>query len=107
MKVYQAINKVQATLAKTGIGKDRKNQQQGYSFRGIDDMYNALAPLLADNGLCILPRVLSRHCEERTTRPITRPPEASLGVFALRLTISAHLSINNERRSIDYFVHKR
>lgn len=66
MKVYQAINKVQATLAKTGIGKDRKNQQQGYSFRGIDDMYNALAPLLADNGLCILPRVLSRHCEERT-----------------------------------------
>lgn len=29
-------------------------------------MYNALAPLLAENGLCILPRVLSRHCEERT-----------------------------------------
>lgn len=66
MKVYQAINKVQATLSKTGIGKDRKNQQQGYSFRGIDDMYNALAPLLADSGLCILPRVLARHCEERT-----------------------------------------
>lgn len=67
MKVYQAINKVQSELAKTGIGKDRKNQQQGYSFRGIDDMYNALAPLLAENGLCILPRVISRHCEERTT----------------------------------------
>lgn len=66
MKVYHAINKVQATLAKSGIGKDRRNVQQGYAFRGIDDMYNALAPLLAENGLCILPRVLSRHCEERT-----------------------------------------
>jgi hypothetical protein len=30
MKVYQAINKVQAELAKLGIGKDRKNQAQGY-----------------------------------------------------------------------------
>lgn len=67
MKVYQAINAVQATLAATGITKDRKNQQQGYSFRGIDDVYNALSPLLAKSGLCILPRVLSRECVERQT----------------------------------------
>lgn len=67
MKVYQAINKVQAALAKSGITKDKRNQQQGYNFRGIDDVYNALAPLLAEHGLCILPRVLSRHCDERTT----------------------------------------
>lgn len=67
MKVYQAINSVQAALAQTGITKDRKNQQQGYSFRGIDDVYNALAPLLAKNGLCILPRILSRQCVERET----------------------------------------
>lgn len=66
MKVYQAINKVQADLASQGISKDRKNQQQGYSFRGIDDMYNVVSPLLAKHGLCILPRVLSRNCEERT-----------------------------------------
>lgn len=64
-KVYQAINKVQAALAKSGITKDKRNQQQGYNFRGIDDVYNALAPLLADNGLCILPRILTRICEER------------------------------------------
>jgi hypothetical protein len=38
MKVYQAINKVQAALAVDGIGKDRSNQQQGYKFRGIDDV---------------------------------------------------------------------
>lgn len=67
MKVYKAINDVQAALAITGITKDRKNQQQNYTFRGIDDVYNALAPLLAKHGLCILPRVLSRDCVERQT----------------------------------------
>lgn len=66
-KVYEAINKVQAELAKLGIGKDRKNQQQGYAFRGIDDVYNALARQLAENGLVILPRVLGREVTERTT----------------------------------------
>lgn len=67
MKVYQAINAVQADLARTGIAKDRRNQQQGYKFRGIDDVYAALAPLLAKHGLCILPRVLARTCTERNT----------------------------------------
>lgn len=67
MKVYKAINAVQSELAQTGITKDRRNQQQGYSFRGIDDVFNALSPLLAKHGLCILPRVVSRECIERQT----------------------------------------
>ncbi len=67
MSVYKAINAVQADLAKTGIVKDRRNAQQGYNFRGIDDVYNALAPLLAKHGLCILPRILSRDSQERQT----------------------------------------
>jgi hypothetical protein len=47
-KVYEAIAKVQAELARTGISKDRTNSQPGanYKFRGIDDVYNVLAPLL-------------------------------------------------------------
>lgn len=67
MKIYQAINAVQAELAKTGIAKDRRNASQGYNFRGIDDVYLALSPLLAKHGLCILPRVLSRTVTERAT----------------------------------------
>lgn len=66
-KVYAAINAVQRDLAKTGITKDRRNQAQGYNFRGIDDVYNTLSPALAEHGLCILPRMLSRSCEERQT----------------------------------------
>ena len=65
MKVYQAINAVQSELSATGIAKDRKNVAQGYSFRGIDEVYNALSPLLAKHGLCILPRCTERVCVER------------------------------------------
>lgn len=69
MSVYKAINAVQAALSKTGIAKDRTNSQgSGYKFRGIDDVYNAVAPLLAEHGLCILPRVLARTCEERSSK---------------------------------------
>jgi hypothetical protein len=68
MKVYQAINQVQSDLAKSGIAKDRTNQQgSNYKFRGIDDVYNAVSPLLAKHGLCILPRMISRQCLERQT----------------------------------------
>lgn len=66
MNVYQCINAVQTAINKTGISKDRTCQQgASFKFRGIDDVYNALSPILALNGLCILPRMLSRHCDER------------------------------------------
>jgi len=69
MSVYRAINAVQSELSKTGITKDRTNSQgSGYKFRGIDDVYNAIAPLLSKHGLCILPRVLARTCDERTSK---------------------------------------
>lgn len=67
-KVYAAINDVQAALAKKGIGKGRRNDQQNYAFRGIDDVYNVLSPLLAAHKLSILPRVLSRQLTERQAR---------------------------------------
>ena len=66
-KVYSAISLVTQNLAKEGIAKDRKNEQQGYKFRGIDDVYNALAAFLAEAKLCILPNVLSREVTERTS----------------------------------------
>ncbi len=66
--VYKAINAVQSELATTGISKDRKNQQQGYAFRGIDDCYGAIAPLLAKHGLVIIPRGQSRSVTERETK---------------------------------------
>lgn len=67
-KVYAAISAVMEKLSKEGIAKNSDNKQQGYKFRGIDDVYNALAPHLAHAKLLILPRVLSRSVTERETR---------------------------------------
>lgn len=66
--VYTAISAVMAEIGKQGISKDRKNDQQGYNFRGIDDVYNALAPILSDAQLCILPFVKGRTVTERQTQ---------------------------------------
>ena len=66
-KVYEAISNVQGELAKQGIAKDKKNKAQGYQFRGIDELYNALSGHLADAKLCIIPRVLSREITTRKT----------------------------------------
>lgn len=68
MKVYEKIAAITAELSKIGISKDSKNQSQGYKFRGIDQVYGALSPLLAKHGLCILPRVTAREVVERQNR---------------------------------------
>lgn len=65
MEVYNAISKVQGELAKYGISKDQTNKMQGFKYRGIDDVYNSLAPILSENKLCILPRMVSKECVER------------------------------------------
>jgi hypothetical protein len=41
------------------ISKDRKNEQQGFKFRGIDDAYNALHPIFAAHGVFCLPVIES------------------------------------------------
>ena len=66
--VYGLIAKVSADLSHEGISKDRQNKTQGYQFRGIDDVYNALAPILANHGLVILPRIIGRSVTERETK---------------------------------------
>lgn len=80
MEVYNAIAAVQSEMAQVGISKGRKNAQQGYAFRGIDDVYAALSPVLAKHGLCIIPRVIERVEVERKT---------SKGGLALYVTVHA------------------
>jgi hypothetical protein len=66
--VYQLIAAVASELAQAGISKNQRNTQgAGYNFRGIDDVYNAVGPVLARRGLVILPRCISRECIERVS----------------------------------------
>lgn len=67
-KVHEAVRKVQEALSAEGMAKTRKNQQQGYSFRGIDDVYNSLSGLLAEHKLVIYPFVLERSVVERASK---------------------------------------
>lgn len=60
--------KIIAILADAdAISKDRRNQQQGFNFRGIDDVYNALHPLLAKHGVFSTTEVIAERSEERQT----------------------------------------
>lgn len=59
--VHAAIVKVADELRKTGISKDRQcNVTNGpkFRFRGIEDVYAALSPLLADAQLYIAPKAM-------------------------------------------------
>ena len=64
--IYAAMVKVMRGIE--AIGKGRTNQQQGFKFRGIDDVYNELHRLLADNGIFMLTEVKEDRVEERQTK---------------------------------------
>ena len=63
--IYRSINAVARQLAKTGLAKSHVNEVDGYSYRSIDDLLDALAPLFAKHGICVLPRMLHREVTER------------------------------------------
>lgn len=50
------------------IGKDSYNQQQKFSYRGVDAVMNALNPVLTANHVFCVPEVLEQHREERQSR---------------------------------------
>ena len=57
-----------AITAEVGsIGKTKKNEQQGFKFRGVDDLMNTLHPLFAKYGIIVVPEVLESTREERIT----------------------------------------
>ena len=83
-KVYAAMVGVMEDIGKEGISKARKNEQQGYKFRGIDDVYNELNRLLAKHHLLMLPTVVKDEQTERQT-----PRGGTL--FFTRLTVDFKL----------------
>ena len=64
-KIFSTINSVMSELG--AITKNKRNQQQGFSYRGVDDVMNALNPLMDKNKLFCVPKVLKNEREERQT----------------------------------------
>ncbi len=50
------------------IGKNARNQQQGFAFRSVDEVIDHLNPILAKHGVFFLPTVEDRVAEARTTK---------------------------------------
>ena len=64
-KIYGAISNIMDDI--TAVGKNSVNEQQRFKFRGIDDVMNALKPLLAKHRVFVVPTVLEQTREERKT----------------------------------------
>lgn len=64
-KIYQAIPKVMAEI--NAVGKNKQNKQQGFMYRGVDDVMNALYPALSKSKVFIVPEILEQKREERQT----------------------------------------
>lgn len=63
--IYEALTNIMREIEP--ISKGRKNQSQGYNFRGIEDMYNFLQPLLAKHGVVTVPELLQHDSQFVTT----------------------------------------
>ena len=62
--IYETISAVMNEIG--AVGKNSKNQQQGFMFRGIDAVMNAISPALIKHHLFIVPEILAQTREERT-----------------------------------------
>ena len=65
MNIFESISKVMGDIG--AIGKTSKNTTQGFMFRGIDAVMNAINPALVKYKLFIVPEVLEQTREERQT----------------------------------------
>jgi hypothetical protein len=50
-----------------GVGKNSKNTQQGFMFRGIDAVINAVGPAFRKHGVIAVPELLNERTEVITT----------------------------------------
>lgn len=65
MNIYEAISRCMEEIG--AVGKDAVNKQQGFKYRGIDAVMNAINPALVKNHVFIVPEVLDQQRQERTT----------------------------------------
>lgn len=65
--VYAAMLDVQREIGKTGIAKLHRNKDQGFNFRGIDDLYNELCQIMVKANLICVPRFVEHKQTEGKT----------------------------------------
>ena len=90
-KIFELIPEAMRRVG--ALGKDSENTQQKYKFRGIDAVYNALNPVMADLGLFIVPEILDHRREERETESTyngqTKKSVLKYSILTIRFTMYA------------------
>ena len=69
-KIFASLNAIMQDLCVEGIAKSKQASMGGagqYKFRGIDDVYNELGPLLAKHGVIVTPSYYELTNSERTS----------------------------------------
>lgn len=74
----ESITRVMAAVS--GVAKRDKNAQQGFNFRGIDAVVNAIGPVLREVGGIIVPTVIEKTYDRGATKNGTPTVEAFLTV---------------------------
>lgn len=64
--IYKAISAIMAEIG--AVGKDSKNQTQGFMYRGIDAVMNVINPALVKHKVFVVPTILEQTREERAGR---------------------------------------
>ncbi len=65
-KIYKAIANVMQDIG--AVGKDAVNGDDGYKYRSIDAVMNALNPAMVKNGVIAVPKVIESRREERAKK---------------------------------------
>lgn len=65
-KIYRAIADVMRDIG--AVGKDAVNGNDGYKYRSIDAVMNALNPAMVKNGVIAVPKVIESRREERAKK---------------------------------------
>lgn len=65
-KIYKAISSVMGEVG--AVEKSKQNKDQNYKYRGIDDVYNALNPVMSKHGIVIIPNIKERQEIEFQTK---------------------------------------
>ena len=63
MNIYETICAVMSDVG--AVGKNSRNSQQNFMFRGIDAVMNALNPAMVKHHLFVVPEILEQAREER------------------------------------------
>jgi hypothetical protein len=86
-KIHGAIIAIMRAIGP--IAKDSKNTQQNYNFRGVDQVYNALHPHLAEHGVYCTSEILEATHTSREVQTASGKKTLYHSILKMRFTYRA------------------